>query len=88
MQLRYVTNDPNENRINVYDADSHALLQSLSTRGKGGAGGNARGVRQHDGDLLAAFRHHCRALARLAAPFNQHRPKEEVFRPKWESSGH
>jgi PPM family protein phosphatase len=41
-----------------------------------------------DGDLLAAFRHLCRGLARLAAPFNQHRPKEEVFRPKWESSGH
>ena len=40
-----------------------------------------------DGDLLAAFRHHCRALALLAAPFNQHRPKEEVFRPKWELSG-
>jgi hypothetical protein len=49
-----MTNDPNENRINVYDADTHALLQSLSTRGKGGAGGNARGVRQHDGDLVAA----------------------------------
>ena len=41
-----------------------------------------------DGDLLTAFRHHCRAIARLAAPFNQHRPKEEAFRPKWESSGH
>jgi PPM family protein phosphatase len=42
-----------------------------------------------DGDLLAAFRHHCRALTRLAAPFNQHRPKEEAFRPKWETpSGH
>ena len=41
-----------------------------------------------DGDLVAAFRHHCRALTRLAAPFNQHRPKEESFRPKWESSGH
>jgi hypothetical protein len=41
-----------------------------------------------EGDLLTAFRHHCRALALLAAPFNQHRPKEEVFRPKWESPGH
>jgi PPM family protein phosphatase len=39
-----------------------------------------------EGDLLAAFRHHCRALTRLAAPFNQHRPKEESFRPKWEAS--
>jgi hypothetical protein len=40
-----------------------------------------------DGDLLIAFRHHARALARLAGPFNHHRPKEEGFRPKWESSG-
>jgi hypothetical protein len=30
------------------------LIQSLSTHGKGGAGGNARGVRQHDGELVAA----------------------------------
>src|SRR3954453_21316944 len=49
-----MTNDPAENRINVYDADTHALLQTLSTHGKGGAGGNARGVKQFDGELLAA----------------------------------
>jgi len=49
-----MTNDPIENRINVYDADTHGLLQTLSTRGKGGAGGNARGVKQFDGDLVAA----------------------------------
>jgi PPM family protein phosphatase len=41
-----------------------------------------------DGDLLVAFRHLCRALTKLAAPFNQHRPKEESFRPRWESTGH
>jgi PPM family protein phosphatase len=40
-----------------------------------------------DGDLLTAFRHHARALAKLAGPYNRHRPKEEAFRPKWESSG-
>ena len=40
-----------------------------------------------EGDLLAAFRHHCRALTRLAGPFNRHRPKEEAFRPKWETPG-
>src|SRR6476620_10221110 len=49
-----MTNDPIENRINVYDADTHTLLQRLSTHGKGGVGGNARGVRQHDGELVAA----------------------------------
>ena len=49
-----MTNDPIENRINVYDADTHTLLQSLSTHGKGGVGGNARGVRQYDGELVAA----------------------------------
>jgi serine/threonine protein phosphatase PrpC len=40
-----------------------------------------------DGDVVAAFRHQCRALAILAAPFNRSRPKEEGFRPKWESAG-
>ena len=49
-----ITNDPIENRINVYDGDTHTLLQSLATQGKGGVGGNARGVRQHDGELVAA----------------------------------
>jgi hypothetical protein len=49
-----MTNDPIENRINVYDADTHALLQTLSTHGKGGAGGNARGVKQFEGELIAA----------------------------------
>ena len=49
-----MTNDSIDNRITVYDADTHALLQTLSTHGQGGAGGNARGVKQHDGDLVAA----------------------------------
>src|SRR5258705_46800 len=49
-----MTNDPIENRINVYDADTHALLQTLSTHGKGGVSGNARGVKQYNGDLVAA----------------------------------
>ena len=58
-----MTNDPNENRINVYDADTRALLQTLSTRGKGGAGGNARGVRQFDGDLVAAVNNGSNSVA-------------------------
>src|SRR5262245_21168503 len=49
-----MTNDQNSNQIKVYDAESHALLQTLSTRGKGGAGGNARGIKQYDGRLVAA----------------------------------
>src|SRR5262245_32524758 len=48
-----MTNDPEANQIKVYDADSRVLLQTLSTRGKGGAGGNARGIKQSDGRLVA-----------------------------------
>jgi hypothetical protein len=49
-----MTNDPAANEIKVYDAESGALLQTLSTQGKGGAGGNARGIKSFDGTLLAA----------------------------------
>src|SRR5262245_45013342 len=48
-----MTNDQNVNQIKVYDAESHALLQTLSTHGKGGVGGNARGIKQYDGRLVA-----------------------------------
>ena len=48
-----MTNDVNANQLLVYDAESQTLLQTLSTRGKGGAGGNARGIRQLDGSLIA-----------------------------------
>ena len=40
-----------------------------------------------EGDPVAAFRHYCRALGRLATTFNKHRPKEEGFKPKWETTG-
>src|SRR5262245_35331573 len=49
-----MTNDQNANQIRVYDAESHALLQTLSTHGKGGVAGNARGIKQHEGRLVAA----------------------------------
>ncbi len=49
-----MTNDQNANQIKVYDAESQALLQTLSTHGKGGVGGNARGIKQYDGRLVAA----------------------------------
>lgn len=48
-----MTNDPDSNQIKVYDAQNGALLQTLPTQGKGGAGGNARGVKQWGGDLVA-----------------------------------
>jgi hypothetical protein len=48
-----MTNDTETNQIKVYDADTHALLQTLSTHGKGGAGGNARGIKQYDRTLVA-----------------------------------
>src|SRR5215471_14644532 len=48
-----MTNDPSANAIQVYDAGTHALIQQLSTGGKGGANGNARGVRQLGGELVA-----------------------------------
>lgn len=49
-----MTNDAASNQIKVYDAATHVLLQTLSTHGKGGVGGNARGVRQFGGELVAA----------------------------------
>jgi len=49
-----MTNDGDANAIRVYDTRTHALIQTLSTHGKGGVGGNARGVKQLDGDLVAA----------------------------------
>src|SRR5215813_10981775 len=44
-----MTNDPDANQLKVYDAETGALLQVLSTHGKGGVGDNARGVRQFKG---------------------------------------
>jgi hypothetical protein len=49
-----MTNDQAKNAIQIYDAGTQALLQTLPTNGQGGAGGNARGVRQLDGELFAA----------------------------------
>lgn len=58
-----MTNDPNANEIRVYDAESHVLLQTLSTRGKGGVGGNARGIKQHDGRLVAVVNNGSNSVA-------------------------
>ena len=48
-----MTNDPDANQIQVYDARTDSLLQTLPTNGRGGVGGNARGVSQYHGDLFA-----------------------------------
>jgi len=47
------TNDAETNQIAVYDADTHALAQTLSTHGKGGVSGNARGIRVYARTLVA-----------------------------------
>jgi hypothetical protein len=49
-----MTNDPALNEIQVYDATTNTLVQTLSTLGKGGVAGNARGVREYNGELFAA----------------------------------
>jgi hypothetical protein len=58
-----MTNDPDTNQIQVYDADSHALLQTLSTHGKGGAAGNARGIKQYEQTLVAVVNNGSNSVA-------------------------
>jgi len=48
-----MTNDSVANEIKIYDAGSRALLQTLPAQGKGGVGGNARGVKQYRGEIVA-----------------------------------
>jgi hypothetical protein len=49
-----MTNEASANQIKVYDAETRALIQTLPTHGKGGVSGNARGVKQFDGEVVAA----------------------------------
>jgi hypothetical protein len=49
-----MTNDPSSNMVKIYDATSGSLLQTLSANGKGGVAGNARGVKQYNGQIFAA----------------------------------
>src|SRR5262245_29006144 len=58
-----MTNDPDANQIKVYDAETHALVQSLPTHGKGGVGGNARGINQLDGTLVAVVNNGSNSVA-------------------------
>ncbi len=66
-----MTNAATANQIKVYDAGTHALLQTLSTHGKGGAGGNARGVRQYHGTLFAAVNNGSNTVALFKRNGNQ-----------------
>lgn len=58
-----MTNDPEANAILVVDAATHEGLQTLYTNGKGGVGGNARGVAQYNGQLFAAVNYGSRTVA-------------------------
>jgi len=58
-----MTNDPDANQIKVYDAQSRVLLQTLSTHGTGGVGGNARGIKQNDGRLVAVVNNGSNSVA-------------------------
>lgn len=49
-----MTNDSQANKIVVLDAATRSVVQTLSTNGKGGVSGNARGVTQYRDELLAA----------------------------------
>jgi hypothetical protein len=57
------TSGPAFNQIKVYDASDHTLLQTLSTHGQGGVGGNARGIKQYNGDLLAVVNNGSNSVA-------------------------
>src|SRR3989475_4007370 len=58
-----MTNDPQANQIKDYDTRTQALLQTLSTQGKGGVGGNARGVKQLNGELVAVVNYGSNSVA-------------------------
>jgi hypothetical protein len=49
-----MSNNPDANALLVIDAQTGNLLQTVSTGGKGGVGGNARGVKSNGDRLLAA----------------------------------
>ena len=66
-----MTNDPAANQIKVYDAATMSLLQTLSTNGKGGVSGNARGVKQISGKIFAAVNNGTNTIALFRRVGNQ-----------------
>src|SRR5580658_6132218 len=61
-----MTNDPVSNQIQVYDTSTGVLLQTLSTDGKGGVAGSARGVKQFQGEIVAAVNNGSNTVALYA----------------------
>src|SRR4051812_15424801 len=58
-----MTNDATSNAIQVYDAGTHTLLQTLPTQGTGGVAGNARGIRQFGGEIVAVVNNRSNSVA-------------------------
>src|SRR5678816_2253727 len=58
-----MTNDPVSNEIKVYDVGGKVLLQTLPTHGMGGVGGNARGVKQYKGEIVAVVNNGSNSVA-------------------------
>lgn len=58
-----MTNETGLNQIKVYDAMTRELLQTLPAGGSGGVGGNARGVRQYNGEIFAAVNNGSNSVA-------------------------
>jgi hypothetical protein len=58
-----MTNDATANEIKVYDTGTNTLVQTLSTEGRGGVAGNARGVRQYRGEIVAAVNNGSNSVA-------------------------
>jgi hypothetical protein len=73
-----MTNDATANAIKVYDAGTRALRQTVATRGKGGAGGNARGVRQFSGDLVAVVNNGSNTVSLFRRDGNELRFEQQV----------
>jgi hypothetical protein len=73
-----MTNDHEANQIKVYDANTRVLLQTLSTHGKGGAAGNARGIKQLDGTLIAVVNNGSNTVALFTRDGNRLRFEKVV----------
>lgn len=70
----------NQVRGNLSDADRNEVAETVA---KSLAEAESHRVA---GDLLSAFRCHCRAMYELVSRFNKQRQKEEVFTPVWDKT--
>lgn len=58
-----MTNDPLDNKIQVYNTKTHLLIQTLRTYGKGGVKGNAFGIKQFNNKYLAVVNYGSRSVS-------------------------